>query len=60
MENSQIAGIKISINGRFNGAARAKNRIIQAGKLPLQSINSKIDYAMSKSRTKFGVFGVKV
>jgi ribosomal protein S3 len=53
-------GIKIVINGRFNGVPRAKGRIIQIGRLPLQNINSKIDYHYTEAQTPYGTFGIKV
>ena len=57
---SIIKGIKIVINGRFNGAPRSRKRIIQLGSVPLQSFNSKISYSQSISFTKNGTFGVNV
>lgn len=58
--NSKILGIKIIINGKFNGAPRAKKRTIQSGRLPLQSFNSKIDYHNTDAFTPYGTFGIKV
>lgn len=60
LKNSNIFGIKILINGRFNGVPRAKGRIIQAGQLPLQSLNSKINYHNTEAQTPYGTFGIKV
>ena len=57
---SSINGAKIVIKGRFNGAPRAKNKIIQTGKVPLQTLNAKIDYFQSVSFTPNGTFGIKV
>jgi len=57
---SKIKGIKIVINGRFNGAPRSRKRIIQLGSVPLQSFNSKISYTQSISYTNNGTFGVNV
>jgi len=57
---SQIEGIKIIINGRFNGAPRARGKIIQHGRLPLQTMRSHIDYYYGQSHSVYGVFGVKV
>ena len=55
-----VQGVKIVINGRFNGVPRAKGRIIQTGRLPLQSLNSKINYHNVEAQTPYGTFGVKV
>ena len=57
---SSIQGVKILINGRFNGVPRAKGRIIQNGRLPLQSLNSKINYHNTEAQTPYGTFGIKV
>jgi ribosomal protein S3 len=60
IEASRWQGIKIKISGRFNNAPRAKGRIIQCGRLPLQSTNSKIDYYKTHIYTPVGAFGLKV
>lgn len=56
----KIKGIKIAISGRFNGAPRAKKKILKQGIVPLQSLNSNINYHNSTSYTSNGTFGVKV
>lgn len=57
---SKINGIKIVINGRFNGAPRAKNRLILIGNIPIQTIDNSIDYYQTTSYTRNGTFGIKV
>ena len=57
---SFIKGFKLIINGRLNGKPRAKNKFLIVGKVPLQSINSKIDYSTSVSYSQYGTFGFKV
>lgn len=57
---SRIEGIKIIINGRFNGAPRSKNRIILIGNIPIQNLVKNIDYYQTTSFTKNGTFGIKV
>jgi len=57
---SKILGIKIIIKGRFNGVPRARKKIISAGNIPAQQINSNIDYHEVTSFTNNGTFGVKV
>lgn len=53
--------VKIQVKGRFNGAPRARNRLINIGnRVPLLTINSKIDYAESTAFTSNGTFGIKV
>jgi len=57
---SKIDGIKIVIKGRINGKLRSSSRIIQIGKITLQSMKSHIDYFESISYTTFGTFGIKI
>lgn len=57
---SKIKGIKIVVNGRFNGAPRAKQKNIILGVVPLQSLNAKISYHNSTAFTQNGTFGIKV
>lgn len=57
---SKIQGIKILINGRFNGAPRAKQKLLQLGIVPLQSIKSNISYFNNTSYTYNGTFGIKI
>jgi ribosomal protein S3 len=58
---SNIQGMKIKIKGRFNGAPRAKHKIIIIGKgVPNLTIDAKIDYSEETAYTINGTFGVKV
>jgi len=57
---SKILGIKIQISGRINNRRKSKRKVITLGNLPIQSLNSYIDYTESKSYTKNGTFGIKV
>ena len=57
---SKILGVKIIIKGRFNGAPRARKKIISVGNIPAQQIKSNIDYHETTSFTNNGTFGVKV
>jgi ribosomal protein S3 len=57
---SKITGLKITIKGRFNGALRANQKIIQIGSVPLQSLNAKINFSNSVAFTKNGTFGIKL
>jgi ribosomal protein S3 len=60
LENCGFQGLKILISGRFNNAPRGSSRLIQYGRIPLQSIDTKIDYYQTEAFTPSGVFGVKV
>lgn len=58
---SRIQGIKIKIKGRFNGAPRARHKIIEIGNsIPTLSLDTKIDYSETTAFTANGTFGVKV
>jgi ribosomal protein S3 len=59
--SSKIYGIKIKVKGRFNGAPRAKSRMINIGKdMPVLTLKSKINYSETTAYTLNGTFGVKV
>lgn len=57
---SRAKGIKILIKGRLNGKPRSSYRIIQIGKISLQTIESVISHNKSTSFTPYGTFGIKV
>lgn len=58
---SKCKGIKIKVKGRFNGAPRAKDKIIYIKNgVPTLTLNSKIDYGETTSFSPNGTFGVKV
>ena len=57
---SEVKGVKIIINGRFNGVQRANRKIIQVGEIPLQSFNSFTSYYEDVAYTPNGTFGIKV
>jgi len=56
-----IKGIRLKIKGRFNGAPRAKHKIINIGSgVPVLTIDSKIDYSEVTSYTANGTIGIKI
>ena len=58
---SLVKGIKIKIKGRFNGAPRAKHKIINIGNgVPVLTLDSNISYSETTAFTSNGTFGVKV
>jgi ribosomal protein S3 len=57
---SNVSGVKFTIKGRFNGVSRARKRIYESGKIPIQTIDSNINYYEATSYTPNGTFGVKV
>lgn len=57
---SEVCGVKIIINGRFNGRPRARNNIIAVGNIPTQTLKTNIDYHQSVAFSSNGTFGIKV
>ena len=53
-------GIKIICGGRLAGAEIARTEKYREGRVPLHTLRSDIDYAISVSRTTYGAIGVKV
>jgi small subunit ribosomal protein S3 len=53
-------GINIKISGRLGGAEIARVEHDHAGSVPLNSLNTKVDYGYAIARTSAGVIGVRV
>lgn len=53
-------GGRILLSGRIAGAEIARREKLQAGKIPLNTIREKIDFASVPALTKSGYVGVKV
>lgn len=60
MANKQIEGMKVEISGRLGGADIARREVLKVGKLPLQTLRARIDYALKEAKTTYGMIGVKV
>ena len=61
LEQTDFKGIRIAIKGRFGGISRSKTRVVQVGRVSLQTIgNSSVDFCTVRSYTKYGIFSVKV
>ena len=56
----KVAGIKVQISGRLNGAEMARSEWIREGRVPLHTLRANIDYADKRANTIYGVLGVKV
>ncbi len=54
------AGIRVCISGRLNGAEIARSETFREGRVPLHTLRSNIDYALSEANTSYGIIGVKV
>jgi len=55
-----VEGVKIRISGRLGGAEMSRIEWQQAGRVPLHTLRSDIDYGFLEAKTTFGTIGVKV
>lgn len=53
-------GIKVSCAGRLAGTEMARHEWFREGRVPLHTLRANIDYGFSKSKTTYGIIGVKV
>src|SRR5260363_467971 len=53
-------GIKIKSSGRLNGIEIARTEWYREGRVPLHTLRSDIDYAISEAETTYGIIGIKV
>jgi small subunit ribosomal protein S3 len=60
MASKEIEGVKLEVAGRLGGANIARKETTKTGRLPLQTLRSKIDYSLREANTTYGMIGVKV
>lgn len=63
IERSMVSGakgIKIRLSGRIGGAEIARRERFSEGKIPLQTLRAKVDFAEVPAFTRSGYVGVKV
>ena len=60
VQTENMPGVKIQISGRLNGAEMARSEWLKEGRMPLQTLRASIDYASKKSKTIYGIMGVKI
>lgn len=53
-------GVKVNLAGRLNGVEIARTEKLAAGKVPLITLRSDIDYAFVEAHTLYGKIGIKV
>lgn len=53
-------GIKIQMGGRLNGVEIARSEKLSAGKIPLITLRSDVEYATAEAQTIYGKIGIKV
>jgi hypothetical protein len=58
--SSNLKGIRVNCSGRLGRAPMAKTEWFKYGQVPLNTINSKLQYATSIASTKYGILGIKV
>lgn len=59
-QKANIAGIKIQISGRLNGAEIARKEWAREGRVPLQTLKANIDYTHTQAHTIYGILGIKI
>nr|YP_010214776.1 ribosomal protein S3 [Nuytsia floribunda]UBN08697.1 ribosomal protein S3 [Nuytsia floribunda] len=59
-KQANTKGIQIQIAGRIDGKEIARVEWIREGKVPLQTIRSKIFYCSYPIRTIYGILGIKI
>nr|YP_011020616.1 ribosomal protein S3 [Knoxia roxburghii]WQH63036.1 ribosomal protein S3 [Knoxia roxburghii] len=59
-EQANQKGIRIQIAGRIDGKEIARVEWIREGRVPLQTIQAKIDYCSYTVRTIYGLLGIKI
>ncbi len=53
-------GVKIHMAGRLNGVEIARSEGLAAGKIPLITLRSDVDYSVIEAHTLYGKIGIKV
>ncbi|KAL5732785.1 hypothetical protein ACOSQ2_032477 [Xanthoceras sorbifolium] len=59
-EQANTKGIQVQIAGRIDGKEIARVEWTREGRVPLQTIEAKIDYCSYTVRTIYGVLGIKI
>nr|YP_009340005.1 ribosomal protein S3 [Lobelia laxiflora]APQ39487.1 ribosomal protein S3 [Lobelia laxiflora] len=59
-EKANTKGIRVQIAGRIDGNEIARVEWIREGRVPLQTIQAKIDYCSYPVRTISGILGIKI
>ena len=57
--NAAKLGIKIQVGGRLGGSEMARSESFSEGKVPLQTLQAKVDYGFTEAFTTYGAIGVK-
>lgn len=60
VQYTSVKGLKIQVSGRLNGIDIARSEWKRDGKIPLHTLNAKIDYTHQCADTVYGIIGIKV
>jgi small subunit ribosomal protein S3 len=60
MESKECKGIKVVCDGRLAGAEMTRREVYRAGKVPLGTLRSRIEFGTSTAHTTAGCIGTKV
>src|SRR3989338_3389190 len=60
MESKECQGIKVVCDGRLAGSEMTRREVYRAGKVPLSTLRSRIDFGMATAHTTAGCIGTKV
>ncbi|MDD2730867.1 MAG: 30S ribosomal protein S3 [Candidatus Portnoybacteria bacterium] len=55
-----VTGVKIMIKGRLDGNEIARKEWLREGRIPLQTLRAKVDFANTTAFTTYGTIGIKV
>jgi small subunit ribosomal protein S3 len=59
MMTSGAQGCKIRISGRLGGAEIATSMTVAQGRMPLSTLQARVEYATAEARTPAGIIGIK-
>jgi small subunit ribosomal protein S3 len=60
VQRTELKGVKVQVSGRLNGIEIARSEWKRDGRVPLHTLNAKIDYSYQRAETIYGTIGVKV
>ena len=60
MESKECQGIKVVCDGRLAGSEMTRREVYRAGRVPLGTLRSRIDFGMATAHTTAGCIGTKV
>lgn len=60
MANRDVGGVRVGLSGRLGGADMSRREELKAGRIPLQTFRSDIDFAKARASIPQGDIGIKV